>query len=265
MEYRYDRLHYMNTGTQELPTWSLINEGVTAFDDDLAPKTETKQYIADENEHDSVVGYKPSYSYSAELDHTDPVSLKLYTIGADQVIGEQVDIVTVDVWTLADGSCKARKGTYNVIPSKAGSGEPGGSLKMEGTLAQDGPLVSGSWTVQTKTFVPEGTVVDALQTVSATVATGASSSGTLTVTVTAAGLTASPKEVSVALAGTESASEVAAKIRAAFVLDSDVYGFFSVNGSGATIELTTRIIASLDNTMAIALTDADGTGVTFES
>ena len=66
MEKRYDRLHYMDTGTSST-TWSLINEGVIAFDDDLAPKTETKQYIADRNERDEVVGYKPTYSYTAEV------------------------------------------------------------------------------------------------------------------------------------------------------------------------------------------------------
>lgn len=154
MEKRYDRLHYMNTGTSS-ETWSLINEGVIAFDDDLAPKTETKQYIADKNERDEVVGYKPTFSYTAEVESTDPVSAKLYQIGADQVVGEQVEIVTVDVWTLTDGKCDARKATYNVIPSKAGSGDPGGALMMEGTLVQVGELVKGKWTVATSTFEPD--------------------------------------------------------------------------------------------------------------
>lgn len=152
---RYERLHYANTGTAEQPVWSLVNEGVTAFDDDLAPKTETRQYIADENEKDEVSGYKPTFGYTAEVDETDLVSQLLYAVGADQTVGEQVDIVTVDVWTEADGVCEARKGTYNIIPSKAGSGDPGGALIMEGTLAQDGALIKGEWTVTTKAFVAD--------------------------------------------------------------------------------------------------------------
>jgi hypothetical protein len=154
-ENRYDRLHYMNTGTLEAPAWSLINEGVTSFEDDLAPKTESKQYIADKVEKDVLTGYKPSFKYTAEVDKDDPVSQKLYDIGADQVVGAQVEIVTVDVWTLAAGECEARKGTYNVIPSKAGSGAPGAKLVMEGTLSQDGDLVSGTWTVATSSFAAE--------------------------------------------------------------------------------------------------------------
>lgn len=156
MQYRYERLHYMNTGTTTLPVWALINEGVVAFDDDLGPKTETKQYIADKNERDILMGYKPSYKYTAELDYTDDVSKKLYEIGADQRIGEQVEIVTVDTWTLSKGVCEARKGLYNVIPSKAGSGDPGAPLTMEGTLVQVGELIKGTWTVDTNTFTPEG-------------------------------------------------------------------------------------------------------------
>ena len=152
---RYERLHYANTGTVELPVYSLINEGVTAFDDDLAPKTETKQYIADENEKDEVSGYKPTFAYTAEVDADDLVSQLLYGVGADQTVGAQVEIVTVDVWTDALGVCEARKGTYNIIPSKAGSGDPGGALIMEGTLSQDGALTKGEWTVATKAFVAD--------------------------------------------------------------------------------------------------------------
>lgn len=149
---RYERLHYMDVGTQSV-VWALINEGVTAFDDDLAPKTETKQYIADQNERDEVVGYKPSFKYTAEHDETDAVCRKLYNIGANQLVGETVDIVTVDVWTEEDGVCTARKGTYNVIPSKAGSGAPGSALTMEGTLSQVGDLDVGTWDVATNTFI----------------------------------------------------------------------------------------------------------------
>jgi len=83
------------------------------------------------------------------------VSKKLYEIGADQSVGEQVEIVTVDTWTLSEGVCEARKGLYNVIPSKAGSGDPGAPLTMEGTLVQVGELIKGTWTVDTSTFTPE--------------------------------------------------------------------------------------------------------------
>ncbi len=152
MKKRYERLHYMNTATGETELWSLINEGIVSFDDDLAPKTETKQYIADKSEHDVVLSYKPSYKYSAEVDNVDPVNVKLFNIGADQVIGQTCEVITVDVWTLADGACTARKAIYNIIPSKSGSGDAGGFLKMEGTLSQVGEIIKGTWTVATAQF-----------------------------------------------------------------------------------------------------------------
>jgi hypothetical protein len=257
---RYDRLHYMDTGTASV-VWSLINEGVTAFDDDLAPKTETKQYIADQNERDEVVGYKPSFKYTAEYDETDPVCMKLYAIGANQQIGATVDIVTIDVWTEQDGVCEARKGTYNVIPSKAGSGAPGGALTMEGTLSQVGDLVSGTWDVSTNTFTA-GTVE--IQTVEATVATGATLGGTLVVDVTARDMNADePVSLSVPVEAEDTDEEVAAKIRAAAVLDATVYSFFDIGGTGALLSFSTLVAALVDDTMAIELTDADSTGVTF--
>lgn len=152
MNKRYERLHYMNFGTEETADWKLINDGIVSFDDDLAPKTETKQYIADKNEHDVILGYKPTYKYSAEVDSLDDVNVKLYNIGADQLVGETCEIVTVDTWTLNTDVCKARKATYNIIPTKAGSGDAGGYLKMEGSLSQVGDIVKGDWAVSTLTF-----------------------------------------------------------------------------------------------------------------
>lgn len=257
---RYDRLHYMDTKTSGAPVWSLINEGVTAFDDDLAPKTSTKQYIADQNERDEVDGYKPSFKYTAEYDETDPVCMKLYLIGANQQVGQTVDVVTVDTWTEQDGVCTARKATYNVIPSKAGSGSPGGALMMEGTLSQVGGIDVGTWDVASKSFT-SGTT--AIQTITKTVATGASLSGDLVLTFTARDLTGSPLALTVAVTSADTASQVAAKIRAAAVLNTALYGFFDIGGTSALLSLSTLVAALNDTTMALDLTDADGTGVTL--
>jgi len=257
---RFERLHYMNTATSGPVLWSLINEGVTNFEDDLAPVTETKQYIADQNQRDEVTGFKPTFAYTAELDSTDPVSQLLYNIGANQQVGATVDIVTVDVWTLENGVCDARKGTYNVIPSKAGSGAPGSALTMEGTLAQVGGLDTGTWDVANKTFI-SGT--SAVQTISGTVGTGASMTGDLVFTITAANMAGSPLSLTVPVTSGDTAAQVASKIRAAVVGNDTLYGFFDIGGTGAVVSLTTLVAAANDATMAIELTDADSTGVTF--
>lgn len=152
---RYERIHYMNTGTTASPVWSLINIGVTAFDDSLEPQTEDTQYIADQNQTTIMTAYKPKFAYTAGYADTDLVCAKLYEIGADQLIGESVEIVTVDTWDVASGEYTARKGEYEVAPSKAGSGDPGAMLTMEGELNQKGDIVKGTFNLTTKVFTEE--------------------------------------------------------------------------------------------------------------
>ena len=86
--------------------------------------------------------------------------------------------------------------------------------------------------------------------------------GTLVVTVTAAGMNDSPKAVNVEVTDPLSEADTAAAIGAALEADPDVGGFFYVDVTTDEIELTAKEPAANDGTMDIALTDADGTGVT---
>lgn len=95
------------------------------------------------------------------------------------------------------------------------------------------------------------------------VTAGATAAGTLVFTVTAAGMSNSPKAVNVDVTTDDNtAAEVAGKIRTALAADSDVSAFLTVSGTVANIVLTARAAAANDVTMAMALTDADSTGVT---
>lgn len=92
---------------------------------------------------------------------------------------------------------------------------------------------------------------------------GSAGAGTLVFTVTAANMPNSPKAVNVDVTGDDDAvGEVATKIRAALALDADVGGFFDVSGADANIILTAKAKVANDATMAMALANADGTGVT---
>jgi hypothetical protein len=93
------------------------------------------------------------------------------------------------------------------------------------------------------------------------VTAGSSGAGTLVFTVTAAGMDNSPKAVNVDVTS-DTTAEVATKIRAALEEDADVGAFFTVSGADANIVLTAKTKAANDATMAMELTDADGTGVT---
>jgi len=93
---------------------------------------------------------------------------------------------------------------------------------------------------------------------------GCSQDGTIVVVVTAANMSNSPKSVNVDVTTTDvGADAVATKIRAAFVQDTDINGFFSIGGSGVNVVLTARDAVANDATMAITVIDAPATGVTF--
>jgi len=97
-----------------------------------------------------------------------------------------------------------------------------------------------------------------------TVTAAATQQGTLLVTVTADGMGNSPKGVDVSVTEEDdTAAKVAAKVRAALEADEDVAAFFTVSGEGADIVLTALTAAADDGTMAITMTDAPATGVTF--
>lgn len=93
----------------------------------------------------------------------------------------------------------------------------------------------------------------------------ADAAGTITVTVTAAGMTGSPKAVAVEVALDDTAAQVAAKIVDAMNDDADVSVKFTASVTGAgldTVTLTAKEAAANDATLAMGFVDTDTTGVT---
>lgn len=89
-----------------------------------------------------------------------------------------------------------------------------------------------------------------------------SGAGNATVIVTAAGMTGSPKTVSVAVANNDTAAQVATKIRAALTDDVHISAFFDVSGTGAQVVLTRKVAAANDATMNISIANGTCTGLT---
>lgn len=96
----------------------------------------------------------------------------------------------------------------------------------------------------------------------ATVVGTVSTAGNASVVVTAAGMTGSPKTLSVAVALNDTASQVAEKIRAALEADSAVTALFAVGGSDANIILTQLLAAGNDNALNIAIDNDTCAGLT---
>ena len=114
-------------------------------------------------------------------------------------------------------------------------------------------------------FSLSNTIGGTRQVMTATVATPSVADGDVVVTVTAANMGNTPKDVTVTVANEDTAGEVAALLAAALAEDADVGAFFDIAASGAVVTLTRKTHTAVDNTMALAVkTDASNTGVTID-
>jgi hypothetical protein len=107
---------------------------------------------------------------------------------------------------------------------------------------------SGAWaggTKQVETATCAGTVITA---------------GNAKVTVTAAGMTGSPKAISFPVELNDEAADIAAACRAALAADAAVTALFDVSGEGADVVLTSKLAVTNDDTLNIAIADGAGDG-----
>lgn len=171
-EYTYKRAYFYNSGTELVPIWTAIGDGIAAFDESLNAKTINLQFINDQNETTITTGLAPKVAYEAKLISTDTFSKKLYDIGVNQVIGEQCEIVAVDTWAAGStGTFVARKYFYNINPSE-NQAPVGDFIGHTGELSQDGDVILGEFNPTTLAFVQTVASVSVSGNVS-TFATGA--------------------------------------------------------------------------------------------
>ncbi len=147
------------------------------------------------------------------------------------------------------------------------------TLVRTATGAGSETITRSSGVSQVETATAVGTItVGVNQVETATVVgsiTPSTGAGNATVIVTAAGMTGSAVTLHVALAASDSASQVATKIRAAMVSDANVgnvsTGFFTVTGANADIILTAKTKAADDATLNVSIDNDTCTGLTTEA
>jgi len=83
--------------------------------------------------------------------------------------------------------------------------------------------------------------------------------GNATITVTSAGMTGSPKAISVAVATNDTSAQVATKVRTALAADSAVGGRFTVSGATDAVILTDKRIPHIANDATLNIASADDT------
>lgn len=115
------------------------------------------------------------------------------------------------------------------------------------SLIQSNVAMSLAGTKQVETATVVGTITTA---------------GNASVIVTAAGMTGSPKTLTVAVALTDSAAVVAQKIREALAADSAVTAKFTVGGYGTSVVLTAITAAANDTSLNISIANGTCAGLT---
>ncbi|NDH07934.1 hypothetical protein EBX93_18810, partial [bacterium] len=80
--------------------------------------------------------------------------------------------------------------------------------------------------------------------------------------VTSAGMTGSPKTVSVAVLNGDGPNAVATKIRTALGQDATISARFDIGGTGATVVLTRKVAVANDATLNISIDNGTCTGLT---
>ena len=114
-------------------------------------------------------------------------------------------------------------------------------------------------------FNLSNTIGGTSQVMTATVTKPSVANGDVVVTVTAAGMTVTPKDVTVTVADGDTEAQVAANLCAALADDADVGAYFDITVADAVVTLTRKTHAANDPAMALAVkTDASNTGVTID-
>jgi hypothetical protein len=137
--------------------------------------------------------------------------------------------------------------------------------EIEDTIALNGTSeVEGAIAFKTVTNIhlPARAHVPVSQVETATVVGTIVDAGDAAVTVTAAGMTGTPKTINVAVAALDTAAQVAGKIRTALGLDAAVIALFTVGGASATVTLTRIAPAANDGTLNISIDNGTCTGLT---
>jgi hypothetical protein len=148
-------LHYLNTGTVQLPTWSLINEGVTSLSTNFNPETEEEAYIADSAKTKTTTGLALETTFDMNRVRGDAANDKIFTLVWGRKVGTDADteLLTVNMSAspVNTDQYPAIKDTVNVIYNSIGD-EAIKPLKIGVTLGHQGNPTTGLYDVSGFSF-----------------------------------------------------------------------------------------------------------------
>lgn len=154
---RAERQHYLNVGTAQNPSWSLIGEGFTEFTESKNATSYSRRYIHEITKRTDVTGYAPTIDYELEVYRDNPVIAKIRQITDRELVGDdaKVDILAVDLFdeTTTAGVYRAIRRPYSVIPDECGEGTD--ALCYTGTMKAVGDITPGTFVKSSGVFTAD--------------------------------------------------------------------------------------------------------------
>lgn len=201
------------------------------------------------------------YWKTTEATASDDDGVETFDLGESAITGQVVSgtLPCARNLTIVSNNASITSGTVKIYGTNIIGKEINEEFTLNGTTG-----VTGTKAFKTvkKIDLPAQTATPAKQVETMTVSNGAgTASGTITLTITASGLTGSPKAIALEVVEDDTASEVASKIAAALSEDTAVSELFDVTVSTANVVLTANDYRANDSTLSLTVADTDTTGV----
>jgi len=152
---RHKVQHYLNTGSTDTPTWSLINEGVSSLTTNFNPESEEEAYIADAASTKYTTGLAIETTFDMNRVKGDAANDKIFALVWGRKIGTEADseLLTVNYSATPTDTDKypAVRETVNIIYNSLGD-EALKPLKIGVTLAHQGNPIVGKFDLSDKSF-----------------------------------------------------------------------------------------------------------------
>lgn len=156
---RNQLLHFLNTGTVQVPAYNLMNTGITSLSLAKNPSVVEEGYIGDAVGTKILESLAPETSFEINVDANDPVSVYLTDMEwEDKVMDETyTDYVTVQMWKPGTGTpvvYPAKKYNISVMVETIGD-EALKTLKHSVKFGIRGNAIMGKFNPTDKTFTAD--------------------------------------------------------------------------------------------------------------
>ncbi len=145
---------FLNTGTTQAPTWSLLGDGITSGSISYNPQTAEEIYIHQDSGTTEVESYKPNMPVEATVIKGDAAFDFIDNLRRTRAVLTAAHAEIVNVWLYEPptaGAYPAEKQAVSIQIDEFG-GDGGAAAKIKYTINYLGDPVAGTFNPETSTF-----------------------------------------------------------------------------------------------------------------